>query len=118
MYAGYVFKRNCPISPPAMQKVYSVLWGTLMVDYDSEEEARTSLTPKLAVEILGVAEWDGVGRANQYANGFLVVTHTGGTYYIATPSTKERDEWILQVKQALECNFANSDINPFKPSKT
>jgi hypothetical protein len=28
-----------------------------------------------------------------------------------------REEWILYIKQALECHFANPEILPFKPSK-
>ena len=68
-------------------------------------------------EVLGISEWDGQGRGNQYPNGFLVVTHTGTTYYNSAPTRQERDEWILQVKYALECHFANPDILPFKPSK-
>jgi hypothetical protein len=68
-------------------------------------------------EVLGISEWDGQGRGNQYPNGFLVVTHTGTTYYLSAPTKSDRDEWILQVKYALECHFANPDILPFKPSK-
>lgn len=117
MFSGYLFKRNVPISPPSMQRVFAVLWGTLLFDYESEEDSKTSMSPKVASEILGISEWDGQGRANKYPNGFLLVTHTGGTYYLSTSSLKERDDWIVHVKRALECNFANSEIIPFKPSK-
>jgi hypothetical protein len=41
----------------------------------------------------------------------------GGTYYLSAPSKEVREEWILFIKQALECHFANPDILPFKPSK-
>lgn len=87
------------------------------MDFNNEEDAKTSLSPNLVVEVLGISTWDGVGRANQYANGFLVVTHTGATYYFASSSPKEREEWMLQVRRALECNFANPEVVPFKPSK-
>lgn len=97
--------------------MYCVLWGTLLLDYENEEEAKSSLSPKVVVEILGVSEWDGKGRANNYPGGFLLVTHTGGTYYVSVASTEERDEWILQVKRSLECVFANPEVAPFKPSK-
>ena len=30
---------------------------------------------------------------------------------------EERDEWIVHVKRALECVFANAEVVPFKPSK-
>lgn len=117
-HSGVLYKRNVPISPPSMSKVFSVLWGTLLLDYDTEEESKkSSASPKVASEILGISEWDGQGRANQYPNGFLLVTHTGGTYYLSAPSAAEREEWILHVKRALECHFANSSIIPFKPSK-
>jgi phosphatidylinositol 4-kinase B len=89
----------------------------LLFDYETEEEAKASLSPKLVVEILGVSEWDGKGRANSYPGGFLLVTHTGGTYYVSVTSPEERDEWILQVRKALECVFANPEVAPFKPSK-
>ena len=93
------------------------MWGTLFLDYESEEESRISLCPKICIEIIGVSEWDGEGRANKYQNGFLVVTHTGGTYYFSATSSHERDEWILHIRRSLECNFGNSEIIPFKPSK-
>lgn len=61
-----------------LQRVYSVLWGTLLLDYESEEESRTSLSPKQTSEVLGISEWDGQGRgSNSYPNGLLLVTHTG-----------------------------------------
>jgi hypothetical protein len=41
----------------------------------------------------------------------------GATYYLSTPNKKDREEWILHIKQALECHFANPEILPFKPSK-
>jgi hypothetical protein len=47
-------------------------------------------------------------------NFFLVL---GATYYLSTPNKKDREEWILHIKQALECHFANPEILPFKPSK-
>eukprot|EP01031_Cornospumella_fuschlensis_P043948 gene43948-53732_t len=117
MFRGYVYKRPTPISPPPMTRVYCVLYGTLLFDYDSEEDARSSLSPRLVVEVLGVSEWDGKGRANNYPGGFLIVTHTGGTYYVSVASIEERDEWILTLRRSLECVFANGDVAPFKPSK-
>jgi hypothetical protein len=76
-YGGFLNKRNSPISPPSFQKTYCVLWGTLLLDYDSEEDSKTSMSPRVIAEVLGISEWDGMGRANQYVNGFLIVTHTG-----------------------------------------
>jgi hypothetical protein len=50
----------------------------LLLDFDSEEESKTSLTPRLTSEVLGISEWDGQGRgSNSYPNGLLLVTHTG-----------------------------------------
>jgi hypothetical protein len=98
--------------------VYSVLWGTLLLDFDSEEDSKTSLSPKQTSEVLGISEWDGQGRgSNQYPNGLLLVTHTGATYYLSCTTNKDREDWILNIKQALECHFLNPDILPFKPSK-
>ncbi len=72
-----------------MQRVFSVLYGSLLMDFDSEEEAKKgSLSPKLVVELLGVSEWDGKGRAINYPFGFLLVTHTGSTYYVSV-ATKQ-----------------------------
>ena len=112
-----MYPPSLPPPFPPLQKVYSVLWGTLLMDYESEEDARTSLVPKSACEVLGISEWDGHGRGNQYPYGLLLVTHTGATYYLCIASKHERDEWLLHIKQALECHFANPEILPFKPSK-
>jgi hypothetical protein len=60
-----------------LQKVYCVLWGSLLLDYDTEEDAKQSMCPKTCVELLGVSEWDGKGRANNYPFGFLLMSHTG-----------------------------------------
>jgi hypothetical protein len=87
------------------------------MDFDNEDDAKSNISPKLVCEVLGISEWDGVGRANQYSHGFIVVTHTGETYYLNALSNQDREEWILHVKRALECNFGNSGIVPFKPSK-
>ena len=54
MYSSYILKRNKESSPPPMQRVYCVLWGTLLLDYDSEEEAKISTSPKLIAEIVGM----------------------------------------------------------------
>lgn len=54
-----------------------MLWGTLLLDYDSEEDSKSSMCPKTVIELLGVSEWDGKGRANNYPCGFLLVSHTG-----------------------------------------
>ena len=43
--------------------------------------------------------------------------HLGGTYYVSVPTMSDRDEWVLHVKRALECVFANPEVSPFKPSK-
>ncbi len=88
-----------------------------MFDYEHEEDARNSLNPKLVVEILGVSEWDGRGRVNSYPGGFLLVTHTGCTYYVSVSSLHERDEWMVHLRRGLECVFANPEVAPFKPSK-
>ena len=87
------------------------------MDYETEEESKTSMSPRMCVEVLGVSEWDGRGRATNYNFGFLIVTHTGSTYYVSVPTMQERDEWVLQLKRCLECVFANPEVVPFKPSK-
>ena len=89
----------------------------MLLDFDSEEDSRNMNNPKSAVELIGVCDWDGQGRANKYANGFLAVSHTGANYYMAANSPTERDEWVLHIKTALECNFANIDLLLYKPSK-
>ena len=94
-----------------------MLWGTLLMDFESEAEAQSSMTPRGCMEVLGVSEWDGKGRATHYPFGFLLVTHTGGTYYVSVPTQQERDTWVLNLKRGLECVFANPEVAPFKPSK-
>ncbi len=100
-----------------MTRVYAVLFGTLWLDYESEEAAKSSLAPTMALEVLGVSEWDGQGRANQYPNGFLIVTHTGQEYYLSAATTEERNACVLQIRVGLECHFANVELNPYKPGK-
>ena len=34
-----------------------MLWGTLLLDYDNEEEAASSMAPKQCVEVLGIWYW-------------------------------------------------------------
>lgn len=51
------------------------------MDFENEDDAKQSMAPKTIVEVLGISEWDGKGRANNYPNGFLVVTHTGNALY-------------------------------------
>ena len=41
------------------------------MDFDNDEEAKTSLSPKCILEIIGVSKWDGHGRAGHHPNGFL-----------------------------------------------
>lgn len=135
MFSGYLYKRSNPISPPSMQvglhtlqfcrnltilniiqKVYSVLWGTLLLDYENEEESKHSLSPRSISEIVGISEWDGHGRVNHYQNGFIIVSHTKSTYYCSALTSHDRQEWLLHVKRALESVFANPYIAPFRPS--
>mmetsp|Transcript_16896 Transcript_16896/g.25457 ORF Transcript_16896/g.25457 Transcript_16896/m.25457 type:complete len:1193 (+) Transcript_16896:119-3697(+) len=117
MFASYLMKRNSSSKSPPMQRVYCVLWGTLLMDFDSEEEANLSLTPKCIVEVIGVSKWDGEGRNASYPNGFLAVTHMGGTYYMSASTPEQRTQWILHIRASLECNFANTELVEFKPSK-
>ena len=100
-----------------MLKTYCVLYGTMLLDYESNEAAETSMTPRCVAEIIGVSDWDGKGRANKYQNAFLVVTHTGGNYYMCASSTEYKQEWILHIRRSLECNFANLAVLSFKASK-
>ena len=117
MHAGYLQKRCSPVSPPQMQRLYCVLWGTMFLDFDSNEEAQNSVIPHAAVEIIGISEWDGVGRFNTYHNSFLIVTHTGCTYYLNAASLEEKNEWMLHIKCSLEFSFGNPNCLGFKPRK-
>lgn len=92
-----------------------MLWGTMLLDYDNEDDAKTMINPKTVVELVGVSEWDGKGRANYYPAGLLLVTRTRRNYYASCTSVHERDEWILHFKRSLECSFANNEIAPFIP---
>jgi hypothetical protein len=101
-----------------IQRSFCVLWGTLLFDYESEEDSKQLAIPKATIEVLGVSEWDGgSGRSGRVNNSFLVVSHTGTKYYMTTSTQQERDEWILHLRRALECNFANPSVTPYKPCK-
>jgi hypothetical protein len=102
--------------PP--QRSYCVLWGTLLFDYENEEDSKSLSIPKATIEVLGVSEWDGgSGRGNRANNAFLIVSHMGTKYYMTAANHAERDEWITQLRRALECNFANQAVAPYKPCK-
>ena len=75
------------------------------------------MSPKIISEVVGISEWDGQGRANQYPNGLLLVTHTGLQYHLSALNNKDRSEWLLHVKRSLEVAFANDKIKDFKPIK-
>lgn len=75
------------------------------------------MSPKCAVEIIGVSKWDGIGRSNVYPHGLLVVTHHGATYYISAPSNEEKSQWMIHIRAGLESNFGNTEIVEYKPSK-
>ena len=45
------------------------------------------------------------------------MTHTGSTHFLSAQSTVMRDEWIVQIRAGLECNFANTELVEYKPSK-
>ena len=91
--------------------------GTLLLDYETEEDAKTSMSPKLVSEVVGISEWDGQSRSSQVPNGLLLVTHTGLQYYMSALTTRDRSEWLLHVKRSLEVAFANDKIKDFKPLK-
>ena len=89
------------------QRVYSVLWGTLLLDFDSEEDSKTSLTPRLTSEVLGISEWDGQGRgSNSYPNGLLLVTHTGkehsiDAFYLSVSLSLTHSVYIMSLRMYL-----------------
>ena len=116
MDAGYLLKRQSGVSPPSPQRVYCVLWGSCLLDFESEEQAQ-SMLPKLVTEVLGVSEWDDQTRGNQYRNGFLIVTTKGSEYHCWASSPEERQGWMMNIRRAVECHFANSEISPFHKSQ-
>merc|ERR1739848_440972 len=97
--------------------MYCVLIGTMLFDFESEEDAAASISPKNVIEVLNVGEWDGHGRVNTYQNGFLIVSIGCVTHYVCAPSAQERDDWVLHIKYVRECVFVNKAVAPFKPSK-
>ena len=112
MHAGYLLKRQQSVSPPSAQRVYCVLWGTSLLDFESEEDAG-SMLPKLVTEVLGVSEWDDQGRAR---NGFLIVTTKGSEYNCWAASAEDRQGWMINIRRSVECHFANAEISPFHKS--
>lgn len=64
-----------------MVRVFCVLAGTTLWDYDTEEEAALGLRPKTEIDVIGVSPWDGKAKYHNYAFGFLFVSHLGTTYY-------------------------------------
>ena len=52
----------------SLQKLYCVLWGTLLLDYENEEDAKTTLSPKSSMELIGVSDWNATSQTPNYCN--------------------------------------------------
>ena len=54
-----------------------------------------------------------------YTNTHILqhIYYTGSTYYLSALSQKDRIDWLLHVRRALECSFGNDSVKDYKPSK-
>lgn len=104
---GYLWKR-AGNGPPSMQKVFCVLAGTTLWDFDTEEEAGLGLRPRCEVDIIGVSPWDGKARYQNYAYGFLFLSSQGTTFYAVAQSKEDLEFWLSAMRIGLQAKFGNS----------
>lgn len=87
------------------------------MEYESEADFGAKVAPRSMIEIIGVAKSDAIGAAAVLPFSFQIVAHTGSMFYMAALSEKEMTAWMVHIRAALECNFANPEVVPYKPSK-
>eukprot|EP00624_Nannochloropsis_granulata_P001637 evm.model.NODE_18033_length_94466_cov_20.978998.25 len=106
---GYLWKRQVSVSgggsPPAVQRVYCVLAGTTLWDYDSEEEAALGQRPRSEVNVIGVSPWDGRARYQSYAFGLLFLSAQGTTYHAVAQSKEDLEYWLSAIRLGLQVRF-------------
>jgi len=104
---GYLWKRQISGggSPPAVQRVFCVLAGTTLWDYDSEDEAALGQRPRSEVNVIGVSPWDGRARYQNYAFGFLFLSAQGTTYHAVAQSKEDLEHWLSAIRLGLQVRF-------------
>ncbi len=88
-----------------MQRVYCVLAGTTLWDYDSEEEAALGQRPRSEVNVIGVSPWDGRARYQSYAFGLLFLSAQGTTYHAVAQSKEDLEYWLSAIRLGLQVRF-------------
>jgi phosphatidylinositol 4-kinase len=93
-----------------MQRVYCVLAGTTLWDYDTEDEAALRQRPRSEVDVIGVSPWDGKARYQNYVFGFLFLSTQGTTYYAVAHSKEDLEYWLSAVRVGLQVRFGMRNV--------
>lgn len=113
---GYLWKR-AGTSAPTMQRVFCVLAGSTLWDFDTEEEAALGLRPRCEIDLIGVSPWDGKARYQNYAFGFLFVSSLGTQYYAVAQSKEDLESWLSAMRVGLQAKLSSAPepAADFKP---
>jgi hypothetical protein len=105
---GYLWKRGAPQNP-AMQRVFCVLAGTTLWDFDTEEEAALGLRPRCEVDVIGVSPWDGKLGYQKYSFGFLFLSSLGTTFHAVAQSKDDLESWLSAMRVGLQVKFGKEE---------
>lgn len=108
---GYLWKR-AGTAAPAMQRVFCVLAGSTLWDYDTEEEAALGLRPRCEIDLIGVSPWDGKAKYQTYNFGFLFVSSLGTTYYAVAQSKEDLESWLSAMRVGLQAKLGSAPSEP------
>ncbi|CAN0281319.1 unnamed protein product, partial [Ectocarpus sp. 12 AP-2014] len=97
----------------SMEKRFCVLVGTLVLDFESEDDFASGAPPKAEGEVIGVSAWKGKSlQRGAHPEGFVYVTRLGHTNYCAVPSKRHHDEWMLWMRTALDMALGTDGVGP------
>ncbi|CAM9289491.1 unnamed protein product [Ectocarpus sp. 4 AP-2014] len=97
----------------SMEKRFCVLVGTLVLDFESEDDFSSGVPPKAEGEVIGVSAWKGKSlQRGAYPEGFVYVTRLGHTNYCAVQSKRHHDEWMLWMRTALDMALGTDGVGP------
>ena len=97
---GYLLKRSSPAH--AMSKHYCVLVGARLYSYANEEDGKSMVNLKEEMDLIGVQQWDGRGRAHVYLNCFMFVTANGFVTHASAPSDEQMKMWVREIQLGVE----------------
>jgi len=104
---GYLWK-SAGNGPTSMQKVFCVLAGTTLWDFDTEEESGLGLRPRCEIDIIGASAWNGKARYQNYAYGFVFISSQSTTFHAVAQSKEDLEFWLSAMQIGLQAKFGNA----------